>query len=147
MTSSLANKIRIKDNLCLLAKKGRINKQVYKDFRNLLNKQLKLAKTLYHKNKFENCNGNIKKTWDIINKSIKNRKSTSKIMLADNLIPINEPAVPNTFVNHFANITQRLGAGAANRNSNFNKYLLNRQLNTFYLSQITPNEMRMQFLN
>ena len=61
VTSALSKKIKIRDNLCLLAKKGRVDRQVYKDFRNLLNKELKNAKALYHSKKFQNSNGNIKK--------------------------------------------------------------------------------------
>ena len=38
-------------------------------------------------------------------------------------------------------ITQNLDTGSANRNNDINKYLLNRQLNISYLSEITPNEI------
>ena len=141
VTSTLANRIKIKDKLSLQSKKGRVNKQVYKDFRNLLNKQLRNAKAIYHNKKFESSNGNIKKTWEIINKSIKNRKLNSKIVLVDNQKTLNDSEIPNRFVNHFSNVTDKLDAGIANRNNNINKYLQNRQINTFYLSQITANEI------
>ena len=44
VTTILAKRIKIKDKLGLLSDKGRIDRKVYKDFRNLLTKQLQEAK-------------------------------------------------------------------------------------------------------
>ena len=67
VTSVLVKRIKIKDKLSILANKGRIDVKVFKDFRNVLNKQLRDAKSNFYDNEFNQCNGNIKKTWDIIN--------------------------------------------------------------------------------
>ena len=140
VTSALSKKIKIRDNLCLLAKKGRVDRQVYKDFRNLLNKELKNAKALYHSKKFQNSNGNIKKTWDIINKSIKSRNFRSKIVLVENQNIVNDFDIPNKFVNHFSNVANIVDGNRPDMN-NVKKYLQNRQINTFYLSKITHKEI------
>ena len=75
ITSTLENRIKIKDKFGLLSKKGRVDRKVYTDFRNLVDKQVKKAKSVYHNKKLKNSNGNMKKTWDIINKSKKKKEN------------------------------------------------------------------------
>ena len=60
-------------------------------------------------------------------------------MLAENQNNLTESAIPNKFINHFASVAQRLDVGVAN--NDIKKYIQNRQINTFYLSQIIPNEI------
>ena len=44
ITSTLANRIKIKDKMGLLSKKGRVDRKVYTDFRDLVDKQVKKVK-------------------------------------------------------------------------------------------------------
>ena len=81
VTTELVTRIKIKDKLGRLANKGRIDKKVYKDFRNSLTEQLRKAKAEYYDKEFNECNGNIKKTWDIISRTIKKKTFSNNIML------------------------------------------------------------------
>ena len=71
VTPSLVKRLKIRDTLGRLAGKGRINRKIYTDFRNKVTKQLRELKNKYYNQEFENSNGSIKKTWNIINSSIK----------------------------------------------------------------------------
>ena len=55
---------------------------------------------------------------------------------------LNDSEISNRFVNHFSSVADKIDSGISSRNNNdISKYLLNRQINTFYLSQITPLEI------
>ena len=53
--------MKIRDKLYKLATGKRISMQIYKDFRNKLNKLIKNAKATYYDNEFKNTSNNIKK--------------------------------------------------------------------------------------
>ena len=141
VTNALVNKIKIKDNLCIFAKKGKVEKKVYKDFRNILNKQLKNAKALYHYKKFHDNNGNIKKTWEIININIKKRTNNRNIELFENQIKIHNSHVPNKFINFFSTTAEKSVLEMPDSNIDPKSYLTKRQINTFFCSPIQNKEI------
>ena len=135
VTESLANRIKIRDKLARLANKGRINKEIYTGFRNILTTQLRNAKSNYFKSEFTKYDGNIKKTWEIINSNIRKTFRENTINLKDNENEIKLDEVPNKFIEYFSNI----------RNSTLRKnaasYLKNRNLNSFFMIPIVSAEV------
>ena len=123
VTTILAKRIKIKDKLGELQKKGRIDRKVYKDFRNILTKQLEEAKTNFYHKEFNESNGNIKKTWEIINKTIKKKSFTNNINIIENGQIVNSSDVPNRFSNFFANIADKLVTQIPVTNVNSSSYL------------------------
>ena len=60
VTPALAKCINIRHNLGRLANKGRIDKHIFKRFRNMVTMKLREAKSTYYSNKFSNSKGDIK---------------------------------------------------------------------------------------
>ena len=141
VSPSLVKRIKIRDRLLHLANKGRIDRVRYTDFRNMLNNQLREAKASYFDNKFNDCYGNIKKMWDIINCTIKKRHSYRKVSLCDDGILVNSDEIPNKFSNYFSNIADQLVTNIPDGETNVNMYLRNRQVNTFFMSKITSKDI------
>ena len=51
----LVKRIKIRDKLFKLSSKGRIDRNIYIQFRNLLTKQIRVAKGAYFNNQFDKC--------------------------------------------------------------------------------------------
>ena len=63
-------------------------------------------------------------------------------MLVEFQKTLNDSEISNRFVKHFSSVADKIDSRISSRNNNdISKYLLNRQINTFYLSQITPLEI------
>ena len=77
--------------------------------------------------------GILKKTWDIINSSIKKKNTNQKVVLCDNETLVNTDDIPNTFIDYLTNVPKQLISELPNNNNNVNMYLKNRQRNTFFL--------------
>lgn len=141
VTSVLVKRIKIKDKLSILANKGRIDVKVFKDFRNVLNKQLRDAKSNFYDNEFNQCNGNIKKTWDIINETIKKKKSMKNINIVENDQIVNPSDVSNKFSTFFATIADKLVSEIPDTNVSTMSFLRNRVSNSFFMPAINPNDI------
>ena len=120
----LIKRIKIRDNLAKLYKKQRIDKKIFTDFRNLLNRQIRDAKETFYNNKFEENKGNIKKTWDTINNVIKtNSKINQEIIINEDNNEVHKNDVPNKFVNYFTNIADKLISELPSSNTSATSYL------------------------
>ena len=141
VTESLVKRLKIRDNLGRLASKGRINRKTYTEFRNSVTKQLRELKVAYYNKEFENSHGSIKKTWDIINSSIKKRKIQNQVVLCNNDSIVKNEDTPNEFIDYLSNIPQQLVSEMPSSNTNAHSYLQDRQRNTFYLFHIQSNDV------
>ena len=59
-------------------------------------------------NEFSKNKGDIRGTWKIINKNIKNKAKSHKLVIKDNDITINQKDIPFKFLNYFINIPLQL---------------------------------------
>ena len=97
VTDSLVRKIKIKGNLLKLSNKGTVNREIYTRFKNNLTTQLRQAKSNYFDKEFNKCEGNVKKTWDIINNNIK--KNEIKLLILPYRKTIVSSAHQNCLIN------------------------------------------------
>ena len=141
VSPTLAKRINIKHALGRLASKGRINKDIYKRFRNKVTLELREAKSSFYSNKFSDHKGDMKKTWGTINETIRKRKLNSKISLTDNGDTINENVIPNTFCNYFTSIAEELVSDIPDGQSNPVSFMKNRINNSFFISPISTQEI------
>ena len=141
VTPSLARRINIRHNLGRLAGKGRIDKAMFKRFRNKVTVQLKEAKRSFYSNKFSDCNGDMKKTWGTINEIIKKRKLNKKNSLLEDDNIINESSIPNKFCNYFTSIAEQLVGDIPMGQANPVSFLQNRNHSSFFLSPVTIIEI------
>ena len=132
ITDILINQMKIRDKLYKLAIRKRISMQIYKDFRNKLNKHIKNAKATYYDNEFKNSSNNIKKTWTTINSVIRKNKNNTEIEIVDdNGSKVPKSGVPNSFVDYFTNIATNLTSQLPNSPINPTQFLSNRIVNAF----------------
>ena len=141
VTPILARHINIRHNLGRLANKGRIDKNIFKRFRNRVTIELRKAKLSYYSNRFNDCKGDMKKTWGTINERIRKRKLHNKISLIEEDNIINDTEIPNRFCNYFTTIADKLVGDIPVGQSNPVSYLRNRIHNSFFISPITVNEI------
>ena len=98
---------------------------LFKKQRNLVNKQIQLAKQIYYQNSFNDHIGDSRKTWQTINE-LTSRKSgkTSVTALKVNGTSITNPLeISKEFNNHFANIGPKLASEINNNGENHQRYL------------------------
>ena len=81
----------------------------YSNFRRKLKKIIKHAKKLYYGRKFESYNGNIKKTWQLINELRGKSKHSTKpsFMINGNLVQ-NRRVISNQFNKYFTSIAKNM---------------------------------------
>ena len=137
----LVRRIEIRENMAKLAKRGQIEKRIYNEFRNAVTKQLRKAKATYHNNEFSKCKDDIKKTWELINKTIKKNNLMSKIIIKENNAICKSEDLPNKFIKHFTDSVQKLVSDIPTTNNSPNSYLKNRNPNSFFLSHVLNDEV------
>ena len=107
----LIKRLKIRDNLNKLAKKKRILRKIYTDFRNKVTTELRIAKTKYYEEQFETYNNNIRKTWEVINSVIRSKRVNSKVSLSDEDGNYHEEqTIPRKFIEHFPSIPNQLAS-------------------------------------
>ena len=73
----------------------------FKNYRNLLNKTLNLAKKIYYEEQFSVVNNNSKKTWEIINKVTNPCKVKNIVIKENNILLDNENVLAHNFNLYF----------------------------------------------
>ena len=131
----------MKDKLCRQSSKGRIDRKIYTDFRNDLTSQIRKAKASYFEDKFNMCKGNIKKTWNIINSTIKKQKASKKVVICDNDNIINNEDVLHKFINYYSNIANTIVSEIPVVNENFESFLGDPNLSSFFMSPIVNQDV------
>ena len=139
---SLITRMKIKDNLFKRSKRSLADRKIFTDFRNLLNTQIRNAKSEYYTNKFNENEGSIRETWKTINSAIKMKhQSKATINLKENDIIIENNDVPNKFINYFTEIPNKLTSQLPTPNRNASSYLKDRIIDTFSMSPILNTEI------
>ena len=141
VTHSLVKRIKIRDRLGKKANKGKVNINVYKNFRNLVTKQLRDAKAIFFHAEFYKFKDDIKKTWGTINDTIKNKKTSNNIFISENNIDVEERNIPSKFCDYFTTIADKLVSELPTSNVDPKSYLKNRITKSFLMSPIFNDEI------
>ena len=137
----LIRRIEIRERMGKLARRGLIEKKIFNEFRNAVTKQLRKARSEYHKNEFSKYKNDIKRTWDLINKSIKKKSTRNKIAIKENGVICNHNDLPAKFSHYFTNIAQRLVSDIPETDVSPNDYLTNRNPHSIFLTNIDAQEV------
>ena len=121
----------------------------YKSYRRYLKKTIKLAKKNYYGRKFDKVNGDLKKTWGLINELRGKVKTNIKAsFIIDRKLVEDRRQISNGFNKFFASVAKKLNAKTRsstlnhnNRDDNFKSYLKNRVKNSIYMSPTSANEI------
>ena len=107
-----------------------------------MNKQISETKEKFYQNQFNENEGNVKKTWEVINNVIKSKsKLTKEIIINDENREISKNDVPNKFIDYFTSIADTLISNLPQTNTNASSYLSNRTQNSFFIYPIVNKEI------
>ena len=144
VTETHLSRIRKRDHLKKLARKKKINKSVFTEFRNKLTKDLRQAKSRYFEEQLERSANNIKKTWEVINSIIRTKKAYPKVTLNDeDGNEQDESQVANQFINYFTSIAEQLSSEIPNSQTDAKTYLKRKDMvqHTFFIAPIDQKEV------
>jgi hypothetical protein len=119
----------------------------YKSYRRYLKKTIKLAKKNHYSKKFENVNGDLKKTWGLINELRGKVKQNIKAsFIIDRKLVEDRREIANGFNKFFASVAKNLNAKICSSTLNhsdtdFKSYLGNRVDNSIFMSSASACEI------
>ena len=131
-------------NLFRQWKDNTIDEQVYKSYRNTLNKLKRHAKFLYYRNYFSDNYGNMKKSWTLLNRILgrMNDKSNIPCYITKNSKRIYDlKDMSNAFNDYFCNVGKNVSIKIPTASKSFDQYLKNRCPDTLVFSHVTPQEV------
>ena len=145
ITEALHKSIYNKHLMYKLVRQNLYDDNRYKIYTNTLNTLIRASRAAYYKEQFQLCKSDIKRTWNIINTTIKPGKRYSSIMkLYHNNHEINDPTqIAETLNNHFTGIGIALKNALPTRHSNaFRRHLPAITPNSIYLNPSTSSEVK-----
>ncbi|XP_077994315.1 uncharacterized protein LOC144448040 [Glandiceps talaboti] len=148
LSNGILKSVRTKHRLFTKMKNNPHNvnyKLKYKKYRNILTKLLKSVKKRYYFNKFRWAQGNINKTWQVINEVL--NKSTNKlyprklISTTPNNDPLTESSdIANEFNDFFTSIGPSLASNITSA-TKFTQYLDGNYLNSFFFHPVSEQDV------
>ena len=144
ITKGLRKSIQTKHKLYVMVKNRNLDLNTYNRYCNKLTQLCRTAKTTYFHNQFDINKRDLKRTWSIINSTIKPGKNYATVLkLYYNNEMITDPnKIAETFNIHFSGIGISLKNALPKRNTDsYRKYLPPAIPNSIYLSSATSQEV------
>ena len=118
----------------------------FSKYRYCLKKVIKDQKSRYFKNKISQSSGDIKKTWEIMNKLRgKSKKSMKPCFLANGELVLQRRIIANKFNEYLASLATNLNDGTSdllqNITKTFKDYMPSSTPNSIYLQHCTEDEV------
>ena len=145
ITNALHKSIHNKHLMYKLIRQNLYDTNRYNRYTNLLCSLIRTSRMSYYRQEFEKCKRDLKRTWGIINATIKpGKRYSSVIKLYHNNQYITDPTqIAETLNNHFTGIGIALKNALPKRNENaFHRYLPNMVQNSIYLQPSTISEVK-----
>jgi len=135
----LRNKIKIKNNYFILYKTGRVNRRTYTQYKNAVTNEIRYKKREYYRGKFTGFFGDMKKSWDLLNKIIrptsKARNSDVKLQFNGNIIS-DQKLVANRFNDFFSSIGEQIATNFPDTSDEYSYYLAGEYVDSFFFTPI-----------
>ena len=144
----LASGIKEKFRLFKNYKMGLINFNEYNRFKNTLQERIRQAKIKYFKHKFDQAFGDVRKTWQCINRYFLNRDSRKDIVsLIDSGVNYDSSDdVANVFSRYFSSVAGTLDSKIPVNSDDPLKYMDNPLMNSFFVRPTTEHEVEFVLL-
>ena len=91
--------------------------------------------------------GDIRGTWKIINKNIKNQVKSKQVVIKKNGVILDQKEVPYKFIDYFINIPYKLVSKIIPVNINASFYFKNRSHNSFFISPVIDKDIETAIKN
>ena len=146
LTQGLKDSIKMKNKLYrkYLKVKSAANEMNYKNYRNKLHHLIKIAEKRHYSELLNECQDNIKKTWQIIKNIVNKNKASqlqTKFKLNDGSFTTDGYVISNKFNDFFVNIGPNLAAKIPEQNLSPLDFMDQPLLNSIYLSEVTSEEI------
>ena len=125
--------------------------EYFRNYRKTLTKMIKHAKSKFYSNKFENCKGDMKKTWGIINDIRgKKKRDIKPVFEIDNKRITNRRVIPYEFNKYFVSIAEKMNSNSEEINGlniqnakipNFADYMDRSQVSSIFMHDCTCEEV------
>ena len=127
-----------------LKKRTEYRFSVFKNYRNMVNYELKKAKHLYFKQKFDNVKGDIKRTWNVLKDIMGTNKNNKKKPISEvnhngNVIK-DKNIMSDIFNDYFVNIGAKLRGNVQSSNAEYKTFLKSNEKSAFFTC-VTPKEI------
>ena len=145
ITNDIVGFIRTRQKYYMLYLQGRMRRETFSRFRNFVTLKIRAAKKSYYELKFQECRGDLKKTWELINKTIKpghiiKRDNISKLIIDD--VEYSSPSNIAEQLNlNFASVGRKI-AESIPISSDYRNWLRGDYCNSFYFRPISSNVVR-----
>ena len=122
---------------------GKANSNLYKSYRNLYNRLVRIAKTMYYTALIDKYKGDISHTWKVLNEIIgKHKKNEICDTFNINNIQTNDAnEISNAFCSYFTNIGQQCSATIDQATTHSSNYLKGSYTNYLFLIPTTPDDI------
>ena len=142
ITDGLLRSLNRKHDLFRKMKRNIVPFEVYNNYKNQLTSLLRKAKKSYYEHRFNQCSGDIKKTWKCLNSLIKAKKTKTSITLSENGSDVvDSHRVSETYNKYFSNIAKELDNKIPLTNLSPLQYMGDPSQNSFFGQPTNPNEV------
>ena len=122
---------------------GKTSSNLYRSYRNLYNRLVRIAKTMHYTALIDRYKGDIAHTWQVLNEITGKRKKSE---LCDtfniNNVPTNDAnTISNSFCNYFTNIGQQCASTIGQATTRSSNYLKGNYKNSLFLIPTTPGDI------
>ena len=145
ISRELRDKIKIRNNYYILYKSGKMSREVYVRYRNVVTNEIRKKKCLYYKGKFSQFSNNMKNSWRLINDIIRPNGKTkeTKISLVHDGDLIDNPIDVSEKFNHFfSSIGEQINRGFGPSQGSFGKFLSGNYVNSVFFSPVSSTDVQ-----
>jgi len=136
--------IRRRDNLYILYRRGHITKPAYNRFRNFVTAQIRISKRDYFERKLEEYKGDIRKTWQLINNTLRpdrsNNKQSIRELIIDGISISNSNNISEAMNDFFVEVGKNISNSCQSIPVNPLDYINESYPNSFFLAPVTPQD-------
>ena len=145
ISRDIISHIKRRQNLSVLYRANIVTKVAFNRYRNFVSSKIRLAKTKYFENKFNEFKSDAKKTWKLINSLVK-PSSNSKKSIIDQIVSngtmiYNKYDIASSFNSFFVNIGSDIANSINSHNNDHKVYLQGDYPHSFFFSPVTSVEI------
>lgn len=143
--AELKGMIRRRQNCLLLMRMGKMDRQAYNRYRNMVTGEIRRRKTCYYGGLLDSFGGNMKKTWSLVNRILKPGGTEGKgvtVKLRDgDLLIADSLGVANKFNNYFCSIGEQITNSFPNVGIGLSNIIPGNFINSFFFLPVNSNDV------